>query len=300
MPVHTLGPRSIVSLRAPVPLVLRQTRRPQILDAIMIRPMVSKPLRHTPTWHLRDRRTVRGKYVCQMTRIKLTAERLRELLDYCPETGIFTWRVAKGACKAGAVAGYLNSRTEGKRWIIMIDGHNYYAARLAFLWMRGEWPLNEAEHSDTDSTNDKWLNLRPATHRQNMAITRMRTGSVAKGVHLRKDTGKWQARIPKGTRLHTLGSFRTVEEAAAAYDKAALERWGEFARLNGPVQSSALLPDDDRIQMCRWLAQVKRCKKRVAGDPRAGKLADAIIDAAEQLLALGVERRAVVAREDTP
>ena len=40
MPVHTLGPGPIVSLRAPVPLVLGQSRRPQILDTIVIRPIV--------------------------------------------------------------------------------------------------------------------------------------------------------------------------------------------------------------------------------------------------------------------
>jgi len=184
----------------------------------------------------------------------------------------------------------------------MIDGRTYFAARLAFLWMLGEWPPNEAEHWDTDSTNDKWSNLRPATRTQNEANKCVQANNRAsvKGVTLHKPTGKWQAQIQEENQKHYLGLFHTIEEAAAVYDKAALAQWGEFARLNGPVQSSALLPDDGRIQMCRWLAQVKRCKKRVDGDPHAGKLADAIINAAEQLLALGIERRAVVAREDTP
>jgi hypothetical protein len=233
---------------------------------------------------------------------KVTAERLREVLDYCPESGVFRWRrVTKGnQVKVGAVAGCQGKK--GQRRVIQIEGRLYYAAPLAYLYMTGEWAPNDIDHRNSDPSDNRWLNLHPATRSQNMANTRAHTDSrtSVKGVFLHKETGKWRARIRIESRSLSLGLFHTIEEAAAAYDKAALERWGEFARLNGPVQSSALLPDDGRIQMCRWLAQVKRCKRRVDGDPRAGKLADAIIDAAEQLLALGVERRAVVAREDTP
>jgi hypothetical protein len=103
---------------------------------------------------------------------------------------------------------------------------------------------------------------------------------------LHKETGKWEARIWTGSRDRHLGYFRSLEEAAAAYDKAALEQWGEFARLNGPVQLNTLLSDDSRAQMCRWLRVANRQKKRVGGDPRAKNLAITVIDAVERLLAL--------------
>ena len=220
---------------------------------------------------------------------KVTAERLREVLDYCPETGVFRWRrVTKGnQVKVGAVAGCQGKK--GHRRVIQIEGRLYYAAPLAYLYMTGEWAPNDIDHRNSDPSDNRWLNLHPATRSQNMANTRAHTDSrtSVKGVFLHKETGKWRARIRIENRSLSLGLFHTIEEAAAAYDKAALERWGEFARLNGAVKLNALLSDADRFQMCRWLMVAKRRKKRVDGDPRAGKLATAIIDTVEQLLAIG-------------
>lgn len=59
-------------------------------------------------------------------------ERLCELLHYCPETGIFTWKVTrKGLAKAGTVAGSTNGR--GYRQI-SVDGKLYLAHRLAWFY----------------------------------------------------------------------------------------------------------------------------------------------------------------------
>ena len=81
----------------------------------------------------------------QPKRDMITAERLREALDYDSDTGLFTWRVDRYSGKnkvqvsAGEVAGCCNS--DGYRWV-GIDSRRYTAHRLAWLWMTGRWPTS--------------------------------------------------------------------------------------------------------------------------------------------------------------
>jgi hypothetical protein len=73
----------------------------------------------------------------------VTAERLRELLHYDPETGLFMWVVStSNRGRAGAVAG---SNFHGYR-CIGIDGHHCLSHRLVWLWTEGEWPKGEIDH----------------------------------------------------------------------------------------------------------------------------------------------------------
>ena len=73
----------------------------------------------------------------------LSAERLRELLHYDPETGTFTWLRTVSRTEAGnAVAGNINAST-GYR-ISFVDRCRFKAHRLAYLWMTGAWPLGSA------------------------------------------------------------------------------------------------------------------------------------------------------------
>jgi hypothetical protein len=74
----------------------------------------------------------------------ITAERLRELLHYNPETGIFTWRVKRrGPVKAGDVAGRIHA--DYGYVIIGLDGREYRANRLAFLCMEGKFPEQSSQ-----------------------------------------------------------------------------------------------------------------------------------------------------------
>lgn len=74
----------------------------------------------------------------------LTQERMRELLDYSIDTGIFTWRVDRQGgrgIKPGARAGSVKPTNKGKRYrYIKIDGVDYLAKRLAWFWVKNEWP----------------------------------------------------------------------------------------------------------------------------------------------------------------
>lgn len=169
---------------------------------------------------------------------ELTAERLRSVLTYDQETGIFVWRprpVEKWPDRtwntrfAGSRAG---TRVKGGRLSIRVDGVRYLASRLAWLYVTGSWPASEIDHRDCIKSNDRWLNLRLATTSQNGANTHKRSNNTSghKGVTWHSRNKKWQAQIAvNGAHLY-LGQFDDPALAGQAYAKAAVEHHGEFAR----------------------------------------------------------------------
>jgi hypothetical protein len=96
----------------------------------------------------------------------LTQQRLHELLHYDPSTGAFTWRVAPNRrIIAGSVAGV--TETNGYRRI-RIDGRQYGAHRLAWLYMHGEFPPNDIDHINRTRDDNRSTNLRAVTRKENM------------------------------------------------------------------------------------------------------------------------------------
>lgn len=104
------------------------------------------------------------------------------------------------------------------------------AARLAWLYMTGEWPACQVDHKDANEGNDAWSNLRAASHAENMRNKKAckSTYSGFKGVG--RNRKKWAARIRVDGTLKHLGTFTNPEEAHAAYAKAAEAHFGQFAR----------------------------------------------------------------------
>jgi hypothetical protein len=156
---------------------------------------------------------------------RLTLARLRELMEYCPETGEFRWRVRRGGrAPAGSVAGSVEGRGYTQ---IRIDGRHYMAHRLAWLWTFGRWPPAQIDHRDRDRSNNRISNLRKATNGQNNANGAGWSASGFKGVS--KVGGRWMARIRRDKRERYLGLFETPEEAHAAYCRAAADLHKDFA-----------------------------------------------------------------------
>jgi hypothetical protein len=114
------------------------------------------------------------------------------------------------------------------------------------------------DHVDGNRANNCRSNLRICNHKENQRNQRKQAGARSrfKGVYYDKRCSKWFAQCWYAGRLHALGFFGDQVEAARAYDRAAAERFGEFARLNFPEE----WPPQRRLEL---RAARKRERKKV-------------------------------------
>jgi hypothetical protein len=160
----------------------------------------------------------------------LTAARLRELISYEPETGNWTWLVKRNnRTPATSPAGCLH-KSSGYL-IIKVDNVAYQAHQLAHLYMTGSWAETEMlDHKDTDRSNCKWENIRPATRSENLANSKRRADNTSGYKGVEQHGLRWKARIRVHGVLRHIGYFDSPEEASAAYAKEAIIAFGKFAR----------------------------------------------------------------------
>ncbi len=144
----------------------------------------------------------------------LTAERLKELVQYNPETGVFTRKTDRGGYKAGEVMGATSHRGYMK---IGVDMRRYYAHRLAWLYVYGEMP-KVVDHINGNTSDNRLSNLRnvdQAGNLQNMKRMNRKNTSGFTGVS--KKRNKWTAAMSLNDARVYIGTFKTKEEAYAAY-----------------------------------------------------------------------------------
>ena len=150
--------------------------------------------------------------------IQPTAERLRELLDYDPASGIFTWNVrTSNRIKIGDRAG---SRHGGGYLQINIDGSNHLAHRLAWLYVHGAWPNEIIDHINGDRSDNRIANLRnvtPEVNAQNVRRPGIANTSGALGVSWSRKERKFVAYVSVRDKSLYVGSFDSVADAHAAY-----------------------------------------------------------------------------------
>lgn len=159
----------------------------------------------------------------------LSAERLREVLHYEPTTGVFTWiGPAHPRRRPGDIIGATGKGSGRGHRVVQIDYSPYYVHRLAWLYMTGEWPPDEVDHINNDPTDNRWVNLRAATHEENIFNTWRGPPSKA-GVRQRRE--RWCV-IVQAFGGAWRGSFDTKDEAIAARRKVVAKLHGAFAKLD--------------------------------------------------------------------
>ncbi len=133
----------------------------------------------------------------------------RDLLDYSPSTGALTWK------KTGAAAGCVRG---GKYRVIRLAGSLYYAHRIALAIHSGEDPDGVVDHINGDGLDNRAINLRAVSVRVNSQNTRKAHSDSESGfLGVQRNHKAWQAIICTGGKRTPLGTFKTPEEAHAAY-----------------------------------------------------------------------------------
>jgi hypothetical protein len=159
----------------------------------------------------------------------LTAEFVKECLNYDPDIGIFTWKirprehfVSDRSCSAwntkyaNKEAGAINV-PKGRRIgykVISLNNKMYRAHRLAWLIVYGKWPKNQIDHIDRDHFNNKIDNLRDVPDSVNMKNLAMRIDNTSgyNGLSL-SPNGIWRATIKVDGKSIHLGTFKNKEDA---------------------------------------------------------------------------------------
>lgn len=163
--------------------------------------------------------------------MNINAKLLRELIEYDPATGEFTWKW-RGMHHFSRAAQFNNwnfrypgtragsvSVSKGYRMIAIL-GRRYPAHRLAWLYVHGRWPMQQIDHINGDPDDNRLANLREVSGPENARNKRLsrsnKTGHLGVSPYPYQGRMKYVARIRHDGRLHHLGYFATIEDAAAA------------------------------------------------------------------------------------
>jgi len=152
----------------------------------------------------------------------ITQKRLKELLSYNTETGLFTWLVSTGKARAGSVAG--TTSTNGYVYITA-NGTRRGAHRFAWMYVYGKFPKNDIDHINHNPADNRISNLREVTRAENMrnaSLSKANTSGVT-GVGLFRRDNKHHSQIMiNGETIH-LGYFDNFKDAVDARKKAEIK-----------------------------------------------------------------------------
>lgn len=161
----------------------------------------------------------------------MNKELLHEMFNYDSDTGNFIHKkTVKGGKRKGDIAGsphncgYLQ---------ITINGNKYLLHRLIFMYFYGRWP-NQIDHINGRRSDNRIENIRECDFSKNHGNKRLNRNNTSgyKGVFYIKSSGRWMTYVAH----KYIGTFKTKEEAAQAYDNSAKSHYGEFALTNSRLK----------------------------------------------------------------
>lgn len=148
----------------------------------------------------------------------ISQRRLKELLTYYPDTGIFTWNLSRGN-QFSPVGGEAGFTTEKGYIRIELEGKSYLLHRLAFLYMEGAFPIDQVDHINRIRNDNRWENLRPADVYLNAGNQKSNGEFV--GVSWDSSRGKWLSRMQVNQACPSRKRF--ITHLAACYHRHCLE-----------------------------------------------------------------------------
>ncbi|MBY0473760.1 MAG: HNH endonuclease [Nitrosomonas sp.] len=148
---------------------------------------------------------------------EITQEMLKKILRYDLSTGNFTWIATnkKAGCITEVSPGYFYVK-------IRIRNKKYYAHRLAFVYMTGEFPEEQVDHVNGDGIDNSWLNIRRVSSLENSRNHKLQINNKSgiTGVLWSKKVSKWISMIYVNRKYIHLGAFKKLTQAVEARKKA--------------------------------------------------------------------------------
>ena len=162
--------------------------------------------------------------------MELSQENLKILFSYDGKQ--LRWRVRPphSRVKVGSVAGSYDRSYQR----IRINGKNYFAHRLVWLYFYGQWPKTQLDHINGDTMDNRIDNLREVTTQQNQRNCGMSSGNTSgvRGVR-RKQSQNWLADITINRKTKNLGTYKSFNEAVKArYNEEVRLGWLGYDSLN--------------------------------------------------------------------
>lgn len=161
----------------------------------------------------------------------ITAERLREILDYSPDTGIFIWKIkTTNSIHVGDIAGHRSYDGYSR---IKTDKFLYLSHRLAWLYIYGDWPKKYLDHINGLRHDNRLVNLRECTNSENMqnSGTRKDNTTGITGVSFDATNNKWRVQIKVNKKSISIGRFDTLPDAIEKRQQAK-QKYHTFCPIN--------------------------------------------------------------------
>jgi hypothetical protein len=162
-----------------------------------------------------------------MTKQILTQDELKQYLHYEPSTGQFTRIKKVRGANLGEIAGGINKVGYN---VISVKHKLYYAHRLAWLYMNGEWPNPHIDHINRVKHDNRFCNLRECNDLQNHKNSNKHRDNVSGyiGVSWCKEKKKWLAKATLDGKQKFLGRYDDISLAVQARHEFCKENYGAF------------------------------------------------------------------------